>query len=469
MQREENAMNDFANIGVWGPFNLMATLLCALLAASLIKKNVKILRDSLIPTSVLGGSILLLMSIVYRLCTGLHMFKHNFFGCNGSTILEIITYHALALGFIASTFTDSKNTLNKERQVEIFNTGLTTVSSYLVQAISGMGLTLILSRFFKDIFPISGVLLCFGFGQGTGQAMNYGGIYETQYGFIGGKSFGLTIAAFGFLCASFGGVFYLRYLKRTGKAEIILQRNTSATTGKKAENDTVPVFESMDTLSVQLAFVMGAYLITYLAMLLLGNLLPGLKSVIYGFNFLLGVIAATVTKSFIYKLYDKKILKKKYMNTFLMTRIRNFFFDIMVVAGIAAIQLNHLGNYLWILIALAAIGLVLTYMYNHFVALKLFKDYSQEQFLGMFGMLCGTASTGIILLREVDPDFNSPVADNMVYQNFPAIIFGFPLMLLAAIAPTKPMLTMGILIAFFLTINLILFRSKIFKTQNKKR
>ena len=41
-----------------------------------------------------------------------------------------------------------------------------------------------------------------------------------------------------------------------------------------------------------------------------------------------------------------------------MTRIRNFFFDIMVVAGIAAIQLNTLGNYLWILIILGITALV---------------------------------------------------------------------------------------------------------------
>lgn len=456
-------MSNFWDSSVWGPFNLMAVLLCALLAASLIKKNVKILKESLIPTSVLGGTILLLMSVIYKLCTGLHMFESNFYGGNGSTILEIITYHALALGFIASTFTDSKNTLGKERQVEIFNTGLTTVSSYMVQAIVGMGFTMLISKFIKEIFPVSGVLLCFGFGQGTGQALNYGNIYETQYGFIGGKSFGLTIAAFGFLCASFGGVFYLNYLRRSGKVDAIIKRNATIRTEKNANDDTIPVFESMDTLSVQLAFVMGAYLITYLVMFVLGNLLPGLKAVIYGFNFLLGVLAATVTKSFVYKLYDKKVLKKKYMNTFLMTRIRNFFFDLMVVAGIAAIQIDALGNYLWILIVLGLLGLCGTYMYNHFVAKVLFKDYSQEQFLGMFGMLCGTASTGIILLREVDPDFNSPVADNMVYQNFPAILFGFPLMILATMAPEQPTLCMVILVAYFIVLNIILFRSKIFK------
>ena len=462
-------MSNFWDSSVWGSFNLMAMLLCALLAASLIKKKFKILEESLIPTSVLAGTILLVISAVYKLFTGLHMFEHTFYGGNGATVLEIITYHTLALGFIASTFTDSKNTLGKERQAEIFNTGLTTVSSYMIQAIGGMGFTMLISKFIKDVFPISGVLLCFGFGQGTGQAMNYGNIYETQYDFIGGKSFGLTIAAFGFLCASFGGVFYLNHLRKSGKVDIIIKRNTTILTEKNADDDKVPVFESMDTLSVQLAFVMGAYLLTYLAMLLLGNFFPGLKAVIYGFNFLLGVLAATITKSVVHKLYDKGKLKKQYMNTFLMTRIRNFFFDIMVVAGIAAIQIDALGNYLWILIVLAIIGIVVTYMYNHFVARVLFKDYSQEQFLGMFGMLCGTASTGIILLREVDPDFNSPVADNMVYQNFPAILFGFPLMILATMAPEQPTLTMGILIAYFIVLNIILFRTKIFKKKLNKK
>ena len=460
-------MNNFWDSSVWGPFNLLAMLLCALLVASLIKKNVKVLNESLIPTSVLAGTILLIISSIYKLCTGMHMFESDFYGGNGSTILEIITYHTLALGFIASTFTDSKNTLNKERQVEIFNTGLTTVSTYMVQAISGMGLTMILAKFIKDIFPVSGVLLCFGFGQGTGQALNYGNIYETQFGFYGGKSFGLTIAAFGFLCASFGGVFYLSYLRRSSKVDVIINRNKTVKTEKNANDDIVPVFESMDTLSVQLAFVMGSYLLTYLSMLLLGNLLPGLKAVIYGFNFLLGVLAATVSKSFVNKLYNKNILKKNYINTFLMTRIRNFFFDIMVVAGIAAIQLNTLGNYLWILIVLGIIGLVFTYMYLHFVSSVLFKNYSQEQFLGMFGMLTGTASTGIILLREVDPDFNSPVADNMVYQNFPAILFGFPLMILATMTPEKPELSMGILVAYFIVLNIILFRKQIFKRKQK--
>ena len=119
-------------------------------------------------------------------------------------------------------------------------------------------------------------------------------------------------------------------------------------------------------------------------------------------------------------------------------------------------------DYWGIIIIMAVVGLVATYFYNAFVAKKLFKEYQEEQFLMMYGMLTGTASTGIILLRELDGEFKSPASDNMVYQNFPAIVFGLPLMLLATLAPKQPLLVLLILIMFFAVMNVILFRSFIF-------
>ena len=151
-----------------------------------------------------------------------------------------------------------------------------------------------------------------------------------------------------------------------------------------------------------------------------------------------------------------------------MTRVSNFFFDIMVVAGVAAIRLDILEKYWGIALILGFAGLVVTYAYNRIVAKTLFKNYMEEQFLAMYGMLTGTASTGIILLREIDPEFDTPAADNLVYQNFPAIVFGFPMMLLATLAPEKPGLTYGILVLFFLVMNVILFRSKIFRRKSKE-
>ena len=62
-------MSNFWDSNVWGAFNLIAVLLSSLLAASLLKKAIKLLKDSLIPTSVVGGGILLAIAAIYKFIT----------------------------------------------------------------------------------------------------------------------------------------------------------------------------------------------------------------------------------------------------------------------------------------------------------------------------------------------------------------------------------------------------------------
>ena len=459
-------MGNFWDFSSWGFFNLIAVLLGSLLLGNMLKRSIPMLRDSLIPTSVLGGGILLLASVIYKSVTGAEMFDTAFFGGKGSAWLELLTYHMLALGFTASALKTTEGKITRERGIEIFNTGLTTVATYVLQALVGMLVCIVAAFFLEDLLEAAGLLLALGYGQGTGQAMNYGGIYEMEYGFVGGKSFGLTVAAMGFLSASFGGVIHLNWLKRKGK--ISLDKGSGISSEQVEGDNEIPMQDSIDKFTLQIAFIMVAYLLAYLLMYFLGELVPGLRSTIYGFNFLLGVLSATIMKTVIDALRRRNIIHREYVNNFLMTRTSNFFYDIMVVAGIAAIRLGVLQNYWGIILIMGIAGMAITYIYNYLVAKTLFPAYREEQFLTMYGMLTGTASTGVILLREIDGEFKTPAADNMVYQNFPAIVFGFPLMLLATLAPVKPVLTLIILAAFFLVMNVILFRSFIFKGKKEK-
>ncbi len=461
-------MENFWDFSVWSGFNLAAVLLVSLLAANVLKKSIHFLQASLIPTSVLGGGILIVVAGLYKLATGVNMFETEFFGGDGINTLEIITYHTLALGFIASAFKPSKTKLTKKRTVEIFNTGVTTVSTYLLQGIFGLAISIVAALIVTDFFPAAGILLPFGYGQGTGQALNYGGIFENDFGFEGGKSFGLTIAALGFLSASIGGVIHLNIQKKLGRIKVLHKEEKALRSEDIQSDDEIPMQESIDKLTIQIALIAVAYMLAYLLMGALGALLPNMKSVIFGFNFLLGVLTATLVKLVMGWLKKKGVIKKEYTNSFLMTRASNFFFDIMVVAGIAAIRFSVLKDYWGIIIIMGVVGLVITYVYNALVAKSLFPEYHEEQFLAMYGMLNGTARTGVILLREIDGDFKSPAMDNLVYQNFPAIVFGFPMMLLATLAPVKPVLTLIILVVFFAVMNLILFRSRIFKRRRVK-
>ena len=294
-------------------------------------------------------------------------------------------------------------------------------------------------------------------------------IYANEHGFVGGASFGLTIAAFGFISASVGGVIHLNVMKKRGKLVHSDRSDGSLYTDQIDSDAEIPMQQSIDKLTIQLALIVVAYVVTYLIMFLLGKLLPGMRAVIYGFNFLLGVLSATLIKLLLNGLQKIGVMKKKYHNNFLMTRVSNFFFDLMVVAGVAAIRLDQIGRYLGVLLILGVAGAVITYIYNRIVAKALFPDYYEEQFLTMYGMLTGTASTGIILLREIDGDFKTPASDNMVYQNFPAIILGFPMMFLATLAPVRPMLTMIIFVLFFAAINVALFRERIFRRRKKRK
>ena len=456
-------MEAFWDYSVWGFFNIFAVLLISLLVANALKKAIPVLEASLIPTSVLAGILLLIFSMVYDQFFNVRFFDSKIYNGSGYDYMEMITYHTLALGFIAGSLKTTGGKLSKKRATEIFNTGVTTVSTYLVQAVVGMGITMIAALVLPGFFQAAGLLLPFGFGQGTGQAMNYGNIYETQFGFAGGKSFGLTVAALGFLSASIGGVIHLNVLKKRGYIKTKKTEEGVITESEIQSLDEIPMQESIDKFTIQVALIVLSYLLAYVLMWILGNLIPGMKAVIYGFNFLLGVLAATLVKATLNFLKKKGIAKREYTNNFLLTRASNFFYDIMVVAGIGAIRLDLIDDYWGILLILGVVGLVITYAYNRVVANVLFRDYKEEQFLAMYGMLTGTASTGIILLREIDGDFKTPVADNLVYQNFPAMVFGFPILLLATMAPTQPGMTLIIVAAFLVVINILLFRSCIFK------
>jgi ESS family glutamate:Na+ symporter len=464
MKWQVTTMN-FWDFSSWGFFNLIAVLLASLLVAQMLKRSIPALEASLIPTSVLGGGVLLAISTVFKAITGQEMFDTSFFGGNGTAWLELLTYHTLALGFTASALKSSSSGFTKERSIEIFNTGLTTVATYLLQAFVGMIVCIVGAIFMKDLLEAAGLLLALGYGQGPGQAMNYGGIYESEYAFIGGKSFGLTIASMGFLAASIGGVIYLNILKKQGK--IKLDRGSGASNETVEGQNEIPMQESIDKFTIQIALIVVSYMLAYALMSLLGNLVPGMRATIYGFNFLLGVLAGSLVKTVLNACQKRNIIHRNYTNDFLLTRATNFFYDIMVTASIAAIRMGIVGKYLPVLLALGFAGLAVTYAYVHFVCKRLFPAYAEQQFLAMFGMLTGTASTGVILLREIDGDFKTPVADNLVYQNFPAMIFGFPILLLATMAPTQPYLTLGIVFAFMIAMNILLFRSLIFKKKVK--
>ena len=437
-------MTDFYDLSVWRGLLLFGLLFACLIVANILKTQVPFLKKSLIPNSVLGGIIMLIVSSIVYFTKGDYLFNLPVFSANGSGIatLEVVTYHCLAIGFIAMTLRPSGRKLTKERTGEIFNSGLTTVNSYLLQAVFGLAVTLVCTLIYSDFAGGSGILLCFGYGQGTGQALNIGGNFDSSMGTAGiYKNIGLSLAAIGFLVASIVGVVVINIWRKKGKLSYKEATLSALKTEDVVGVNEPPLNESVDKMSIQIALIAITYLVAYGIMYLLGNVIlkgGNMIGTVYGFNCLFGVLAATLVKLVLKLLKKGGLLKKDYVNTFLLNRVSGFAFDLMIVAGICAIQIDLVSV------------------------------------LAFFGMLTGTASTGMILLREADPNLESPVSENLVYQNLPAIVFGFPIMLIAGSFTNNPrsmgnnMMLFGIIIGIFVVLNVVLFRKFIFKKRQVK-
>ncbi|HHT94832.1 MAG TPA: sodium/glutamate symporter [Clostridia bacterium] len=468
---------NFWDTGMWSFIITLTILLTCMMVANFLRRVIKPLRRSLIPSSVLGGFLALFADFIFKKITGNSMFN--------PVMLEALTYHGLGLGFAAVALKTTERKIVGDSKKDIMNYGLTTVSAYVLQGAIGIAIMLILGLFLSDTFPAAGLLLPMGYGQGPGQAYNWGHTYEVLWGFEHGTSFGLTLAATGFISASVGGIFYLERLKRKGlvkntfEDEIVASEEDEENKPAKGE---IPLSESMDKLTVQVALVLISYALAYLFMWGINKIIEAgilgtfgtntLQPLIWGFNFLISTVFAVLVKTFLRFLKKKKIMKREYTSNFMQNRISGFMFDIMVVASIAAIKLSAFQHRSFIIpiIALSVAGCVFTYIQCDFIAKRLFKGYEHESFLALYGMLTGTASTGIILLREIDPYFSTPAATNLVYQQLYAILFGFPVLLLLGFAPqsnTNLWITFIVLIVLLAVYTVLLFRDSIFKKKKK--
>ena len=459
---------------VWSFIITMTLLFAAMILANTLRNTVPFLRRLMIPSSVLGGFILLIVNTFFKHVLNISLYENG--------ILEILTYHGLGLGFSAMALRTIEKKSDDRSKTGAFDSGVTVVSTYLLQAIIGIVVTVILFFAINSFFA-SGILLPMGYGQGPGQAYTWGHTYEASYGFTNGTSFGLAVSSMGFVCASIGGVVYLRSMRRKGRfsGEMGKDATDDMTLDQYAGKNEIPLSESMDKFTVQVALVFLAYILAFLFMKgvnaivetgVLGGLGKTIQSMIWGFQFLFGTIFAILVRTVITKLRKKDIMKRDYINNFMMNRISGFMFDIMVIASIAAIDLHAFltPSFIIPLTIICILGAVGSYFYLRVICRHAFPKYEDAAFLSLYGMLTGTASTGAILLREVDPKFETQASDNLVYHQPWAILFGFPMFLLLGVAPQsigKCLLTLGLCFVLFVAMNLIIFRKDIFKKKSK--
>ena len=390
--------------------------------------------------------------------------------------MQVITYHCLAIGFAAMSLKTEKST-HQTRRAQVLEFGALQGGTYMLQAMVGLGITLLMFLFTQHggrvISYICGLILPLAFGQGPGNALswdiNFTNIPAAQ--FAGNGSFGLSLASIGFVVASVFGVFYINIHKRRGELYVrsTEQSQEIADQTKSAEGE-IPDNESVDKFSLQVGFVALAYAISYGLMCLLGVISDFTNSIAWGFNFLWASLAAMLIKFVVKNLRKQKLMNRRYINNYQMDRISGFAFDLMIVAGVAAIEINDIKNYILPIVILSLVGTAITYAYIRLVAKECFKGFEHEFFLMSFGTLTGTASNGMILMKEVDPGLRTPVSTLYILSNFPAMVMIAPLLFLLGFAGrslTNAIIACAIFFILWLAYTTYLFRRKIFKRRYK--
>ena len=450
---------------VWKILINVILLLTALLLGNMIRRVIPFLRKAFIPSALIGGLLLFLANIFST--------KVFNFDLIDMRIMQIITYHALAIGFIALSLKIVEKGKDKNG-LKVFQNGFVTGATYMLQAVVGLLIGLFFVWAGNELFYDAGILLPLGFGQGPGNALTWDNNFTADHGFLGQGSVGLTIASLGFVVASIVGVIYINIFKRKGQIKDI-ERNTQRDVSEFVDEKDIEDSESVDKLSIQIAFVAVSYAIGFLIMFFFAKLTDwtGVKlfnDVAWGFNFIWGIISATLIKVVVKFFYKKKVVKRKYINNYQMDRISGFAFDLMIIAGVAAIDIDVVSQYAWFIVALAAAGTIVTVIYVRIMTKLCFKGFEHEAFLVNFGTLTGTASNGVILLREVDPNYDTPASNIFIASQFPAMVAVAPLLLLlnmGAETYTGCLITLGIFAALFVVYTTFLVLSTRIKRKEK--
>ena len=457
-----------ANYGpVWSFMVQLGLLLIFLMVGNILRRKIPLFRNCLVPSALLGGAMLLLVNIIT---------KQFDLVLVDNRLMQVITYHCLAIGFAAMSLKTEKSA-HKTSKAQVLEFGALQGATYMLQAFVGLGITLVLFLLTrhgdKIISYVCGLILPLAFGQGPGNALswdiNFTNTPAAQ--FAGNGSFGLSLASIGFVVASVFGVLYINIHKKRGDLRVRKGTPVDQTLSVSEESE-LPDSESVDKFSLQVGFVAIAYALSFGFMVLLGKLSAFTNSIAWGFNFLWASLAAMLIKLIVGRLRRHKVMHRKYINNYQMDRISGFAFDLMIVAGMAAIEINDIKNYILPIVILSLVGTIITFVYIRKVSKECFKGFEHEFFLMSFGTLTGTASNGMILMKEVDPVLRTPTSSLYILSNFPAMVMIAPLLFLLGFAGqslTNAIIACAIFFVLWLVYSIFLFRRRIFRKKYKDK
>ena len=395
-----------------------------LMLGTLIRAKVPLFQKLLFPSSLIGGLI------------GFVLINLDLVGMPTSTgwkditpnIFSMITFHLFAFGFVGIGLLQT----NKPASGKVVMRGALWIAlvfgmTFSVQALIGKGVFVLWQDLFGGTFEtVNGYLLGAGFTQGPGQTQAYATIWQTSYQTANALSVGLAFAAVGFLVAGIVGVPLAFYGIKKGWVSIeggklpqcflrgLMDKGDNPTC---ARSTTHPA--NIDSVAFHLAIMATLYALAYaFGVWWLCTMPKGINGLGIGMIFAWGMFFAMIARKLMAKFNLIHLLDGETTR-----RLTGATVDFMICAVFMGIQVRQLQEVAMPFLIAVVLGTIATL----FICLwfgRRSPEHGFERGLTLFGYCTGTAASGLLLLRIVDPEFDTPVAVEVGLMNvFATILF----------------------------------------------
>lgn len=404
-----------------------------------LRAKVSLFQKALLPSSIIAGVIgfifINLGWVVVPTPTGWETLKPGTFG--------VITFHLFAIGFVGIGLLRSSDKENRKERSKAFWRGSYWIAViftliYAIQALIGYGIFEGWRLFAgSETNPIIGYLFGTGFTQGPGQTLAYATIWESEpYLVRNAINIGLTFAAIGFFASAVVGVPLARYGLRRGWGSLGTSRDLpeSFLSGVMGAGDrpscaraiTHPA--NIDTFAYHMAIIFLIYGIAYSFGIWWMRVMPsGFAPLGIGLVFFWGMGVAKIARA-----GADRLGLDHYFDEETIRRYTGMSVDLMVASVFMSIELKAIQDMLIPIVVTILIGTAAT-LYVILWFGRRSPELGFERILVTFGTCTGTVATGLLLLRIADPDFETPVAEEVGMMNViscaitsPIIYFGLP-------------------------------------------
>ena len=287
------------------------------------------------------------------------------------------------------------------------------------QYVVGLGLwVLFMAKMFPELPAMFAGILPVGFEGGHGTAAGMGPVFA-EHGWPAGQDLALTSATAGIISAIVVGMVLINIAVRAGYVQ-----KHQLSSEKAKPNGIIPIdsrpssgrltvsSDVIETLTLHLVFIAVAIAIGFglqQGLVYCQRFHPWLAEHKLLSSFPLFPLC--MIGGFIVQLFDDKFDKDRIIDLGTIRRLQNCALDFLVVAAIAKIKLDVVASAAMPLAILVSAGILWNVFCVMILAKRLLPDAWFERAIAEMGQSMGVTATGLLLLRVVDPNYQTPAAD----------------------------------------------------------